>query len=75
MATNRPFAHVLSARRRALIELMFEKHNYSEQDVEDFFEFASMDRRFGDEKERIRAAREKRTKPAARLHELEMCTD
>lgn len=77
MSGHRPFAHVLSARRRALIELMFEKHGYTDEDVEDFFSPDSVDRRFGDEKKRIREARAKRTESAAPpgLRQLDLCTD
>ena len=73
---SRPYAHVLSARRRALIELMFEKHGYTEKDVEDFFDMATMDRRFSDQLRIIRAAREKRKpEPVLRACQLDCCTD
>jgi hypothetical protein len=48
---------VLSSRKKTLIEIMFDKHGYEDQDIEDFFVLSRMDRRFAQELKDIRAER------------------
>ena len=73
---NERFTGVLSSPKRALIEQMFEKHRYTNEDVEDFFNPHRMDKRFGDQLKEIRAERAKRmAEPVLQQCQDEPCTD
>jgi hypothetical protein len=62
---------ILSSPQKTLIEMMFEQHGYTDQDIKDFFERGRMSARFGRELKCIRDERAAR----AIHHKLELATD